>query len=257
MRRKCCCPAVAVLTVADHQFDAHRRRARLQQVDGLRKALVGNKEFVRTAFDGLARTVVEQHRHRFRGRGGLVQQRRIRDFHPGQVHDHGLEIQQGFQATLRDLGLIGRVGGVPARIFQDVALYHRRHDGVVIAQPDIGAEYLVLCGDAAQMLVVLIFGHASRQIQRLLQADCGRNGLRDQFIDRACADFFQHRGYIVGARAVMTVYKLVGHRESFLEKKLEREGRRNAPSVLKGEECRAIRAQVLPFPLHTYPFPGF
>ncbi len=60
--------------VADDQFDAHRRGACLQQIDGLRKAVAGYKELVRTAVNRLTRTAVEQHRHRFRGCGGFVQQ---------------------------------------------------------------------------------------------------------------------------------------------------------------------------------------
>ena len=91
----------------------------------MRVTFVGYEKTVPALPHGLARTVVKQHRHRFRGRGGLVEQRSIRDLHAGQVDHHGLEIQQGFQTTLRDLGLIGRVGGVPARIFEDIALDYR------------------------------------------------------------------------------------------------------------------------------------
>jgi len=31
----------------------------------------------------------------------------------------GLEIQEGLQPSLRDLGLVGSIGGVPARVFQE------------------------------------------------------------------------------------------------------------------------------------------
>src|SRR3546814_9110392 len=34
----------------------------------------------------------------------------------GQVGDHGLEVEQGLEAPLGDLRLVGRVGGVPTRV---------------------------------------------------------------------------------------------------------------------------------------------
>ena len=68
-------------------------------------------------------------RHRLGGGRRLVKQRRIGDLESGEVADHGLEVQQGLEATLGDLRLIGRVGGVPARILEDVALDHA---GVIV-----------------------------------------------------------------------------------------------------------------------------
>ena len=56
-----------------------------------------------------------RHRHRLGRRGRLVQQRGIGDLHPRQVADQGLEDQQRLQPSLRDLRLIGRIGGVPGR----------------------------------------------------------------------------------------------------------------------------------------------
>ncbi len=57
------------------------------------------------------------HGHGFGGGGGFVEQRGVGDFQAGQVDDHLLEIHQRFQAALGDFGLVGRVGGVPARVF--------------------------------------------------------------------------------------------------------------------------------------------
>jgi hypothetical protein len=75
-------------------------------------------------------------RHGFRRSGGLVEQRGVGDIEPGEIADHGLEVEQGFQPALADLGLIRRIGGVPGRILQDVALDHRRQDGAGIALAD-------------------------------------------------------------------------------------------------------------------------
>ena len=85
-----------------------------------------------------------EHGHRLGGGGRFVEQRGVGDVEAGQVGDHGLEIEQRFEPALRDLRLVGRVGGVPAGIFEDVALDDRRRDRVVIALADEGAEDLVL-----------------------------------------------------------------------------------------------------------------
>ena len=75
----------------------------------------------------------ERHRHRFGGRGALVEQRRVRDRQAGEIAHHGLEVEQRFEPPLRDLRLVRRVGGVPAGILQDVALDHGRDQAVAVA----------------------------------------------------------------------------------------------------------------------------
>ena len=74
--------------------------------------------------------------HRLGDRGRLVQQARAGGRQPGQVGDHGLEVEQRLQPALADLGLVGRVGGVPGRVLQHVAPDHRRGDGAVVAEAD-------------------------------------------------------------------------------------------------------------------------
>ncbi len=83
-------------------------------------------------------------RHRL-GRGGrLVEQRRVGDVHRGEVLHRRLEVEQRLEAALGDLGLVRRVGRVPARVLEDVAQDHGRRDRVVVAEADEGAEDLVL-----------------------------------------------------------------------------------------------------------------
>ena len=69
-----------------------------------------------------------RHRHGLGGGGGLVEQRGVGELQAGQVDDHRLEVEQRLEPALADLGLVGRVGGVPARVLQHVALDHRRRD---------------------------------------------------------------------------------------------------------------------------------
>jgi hypothetical protein len=82
---------------------------------GLRQHVVGDVEHVRFR---LAHALDQ--RHGFGGGGAFVQHRRVGDAHAGQVGDGLLEVQDGFQAALRDLWLVWRVRGVPGRVFEDV-----------------------------------------------------------------------------------------------------------------------------------------
>ncbi len=75
-------------------------------------------------------------RHRLGGRGPLVEQRGVGGRQAGEVADDGLEVDQGLEAALGDLGLVGRVGGVPARVLEHVAPDHGRGDRGVVAEPD-------------------------------------------------------------------------------------------------------------------------
>ena len=75
-------------------------------------------------------------RHRLGGGGALVEQRGVGGRQPGQVADHGLEVEQRLEPALGDLRLVRRVGGVPARVLEHVAPDHRRGDRAVVAQAD-------------------------------------------------------------------------------------------------------------------------
>ena len=123
-------------------------------------------------------------RHRFRRRGRLVEQRSVGDVEPGQVADHGLEIEQRLQPALADLRLIRRIGRVPRRIFQDVALDHRRQDRAGIALADQRGEHLdsamqarAICASASVSL------KARAEIERRLLPDRRRQGLGHQRLE--------------------------------------------------------------------------
>ena len=68
---------------------------RAEQGDGLRMNIVRDEKFIPRTFDPV------RHGHGLGGRGGLVEQRGIGNFHTGEVGHHGLEIEQGLEAALR------------------------------------------------------------------------------------------------------------------------------------------------------------
>ena len=63
-----------------------------------------------------------QQRHCLGGGCALVQHRGVGQLHAGQVHDHLLVVEQGFQPALGYFRLVGCVRRVPAGILQHVAL---------------------------------------------------------------------------------------------------------------------------------------
>ena len=148
--------------VGDDQVDAERFGPGTQHAQGLRQAVGVGEEHVAPA--GRA----ARQRHRLRGRGRLVQQRRPGHGQRRQAGDHRLEVQQGLQPALGDFRLVRRVGGVPARVLQHVPADDRRGDGAVVAEPDHGGQHLVAPGEAAQ------FGERGRLGQGRGQAErCG------------------------------------------------------------------------------------
>ncbi len=81
--------------------------ARQQQVQRLREYVAVYEQLVAAFFHRFARAQRVHHRHRFGRRRAFVQQRAVADFHARQRDDRGLEVQQRFQAALRDFRLIG------------------------------------------------------------------------------------------------------------------------------------------------------
>ncbi len=112
-----------VVEVGDDDLDAHRLGAGADDVDGLRQRVGVDDERA----GGLAVAAAYQ-RHRLGGRGGLVEQRGVGGRQTGEVADHGLEVDQRLEPALGDLGLVRRVGGVPAGVLEHVAADHRRGD---------------------------------------------------------------------------------------------------------------------------------
>jgi hypothetical protein len=132
-------------------------------------------------------------RHRLGGGGGLVEHRRALAIgQAGEVGDHRLEVDQRFHAALRDLGLVGRVGGVPGRVLEDVAQDDARRVRAVVALADEALQHPVLAAMRLQLGQRLRFGHRRRQVHRPRARDAGRHDGLDQRPARRRADHRQH-----------------------------------------------------------------
>ena len=171
----------------------------------------------------------EQHRHRLGRRGGLVEQRRVGDLHPRQVRDGGLEVQQRLQPALRDLGLVRRVGGVPAGVLEQVAQDDGRRRAPVVAETDERPPRLVAGGKRPHPRQEGRFGLGGGQVERRGQANPRGNRLVHQGVERRRPDDVEHLGEIGRARsdvAVRETGRRLGHAEI---SRLRRPGRRRPP----------------------------
>ena len=124
------------LGLADHDPDAPRLGAGLDHRDRLRMAVLVHQ------IDRLAARLAHRQgqRHRLRGRRRLVEQRGVGDLEAGEVGHHGLVVEQRLEPALGDLGLVRRVGRIPAGILQHVPLHHLRGEAAGVAHADVGAE---------------------------------------------------------------------------------------------------------------------
>ena len=124
----------------------------------------------------------------FGGGGAFVEQGGIGDGEPGQFGDHGLEVEQGFEAALGDFGLVGRVGGIPGGVFEDVPQDDGRGDGAVVAFADAGFEDLVFPHDPVEFGKGLLFGQGGGKGHGAGEPDGGGDGGVDQGIEGGVAD---------------------------------------------------------------------
>ncbi len=128
-----------------------------------------------------------RHAHRLGGRRRLVEQRCVRHLEARQLGDRRLEVEQRFQPALADLRLVRRVGRVPRRVLEHVALDHAGRDGGVVAHPDQAGAGLVLGSDAAQRGEHLRLAARRREVERLVTDRVG-DRLVEQCLERADAE---------------------------------------------------------------------
>ena len=133
-----------------------------------------------------------QEGHGLGGRSRFVEHRRIGHLHAGQVRHHRLEVEQGFEAALTDLGLVRGVGGVPRRVLEDVADEDRRGEGVVVAEADHRRRDGVLGCECSEFGEHFVFGCRRRQcfqtvVLRAVENAC-RHHLPGQVVERVGAD---------------------------------------------------------------------
>ena len=190
----------------DVHLDAERLGARRHHRDRLRVAVRGDEEAVASRLrDGAAE------RHRLGGGRRLVEQRRVRERQPGEVGHHGLEVEERLQPALCDLGLVGRVLRVPARVLEHVPEDHGRRVAVGVAHADERAQQLVLPGLARELRERLLLADRERQREGALQPDRRGHRLRHQLVERAEPQLLQHRPDLGLVRADVAVLE-VGRR---------------------------------------------
>ena len=173
--------------LGDHQVDAERLGPGGQHGKGLWQAVgVGEEDAA------LARRPPGQ-RHRLGRGGGLVKQRGAGHVEPGQVLDHGLEVEQRLEPPLGDLGLIRRVGRVPGGVLQHVAADDRRGAGPVVAQADHGGQDLVGGGQLAEDAEGFVLRRGRRQAgQAGAGGEPGGQGRRGQLVQRGVSERAEH-----------------------------------------------------------------
>ncbi len=187
---------------ADLEPDPERFGAALQHGHGLRKDPVRDQEDA--AVGRLLRRHPMQQRHRLAGRGRLVEQRRPGHRQAGEIGDDGLEVEQRFETALGDLGLVGRVRGVPARVLEHAAANHTGRDRVVVAETDEAPQHGVGLGHGGEPGHVLVLRLAVGQRHWCRPADGGGNGFVDQRVERRRANRRQHLGQFVRAWTYVT-----------------------------------------------------
>ena len=149
--------------------------------------IAGDEEYIRRIFRDATRE-----RHRFGGRGRFIEHRCIGDRHRRQIADHRLEIDQGFETALRDLGLVRRVRGVPRGIFEDVAENDARRMRSVVALSDERFVHRVLRRQRPQLCQRLGFAARWRQIHGRRPPDRRRHQCVDQRCTRRIAERVEH-----------------------------------------------------------------
>jgi hypothetical protein len=182
--------------VTDRDRDAPCASAGADHVDRLGMAVFRDEIHLPSRFPG--RPVA--HRHRLGGRGAFVQKGCIGDLQPCEVDHNRLEVEQGLEATLGDLGLVRRVRRVPARVLEDVSLDDRRGEGVVVAHSNEGAEDLIPRSEPADLGKGVALVHRTADPERLAETDRGRYRRLDELVERRIPEQGNHLRDVVLAR---------------------------------------------------------
>ena len=199
---------IHLVGLAHHEFDTHPLCARRHDCHHL-----WMHGYVDEECGSLALREAPDHRHRFGGRRGLVEERRICHRQAGEIDHHLLEVEQRLQPPLGNLGLVGRVGGVPARVLEHVALDHRGRVRAVIAHADVVAPDLVVERMRAQLSSGGKLGGRLAEGQWLAQPDARRHHLLDQRIDGLNAECGEHLALLGLVGAEMAASEVVAAKE--------------------------------------------
>jgi hypothetical protein len=197
---------------SDLEFDPERVRAGLQHPERLRMAVrCGKETALATPRDRNA------HPERLGGGRRFVEKGRVGERQTREVRDQRLEVQQSFEPTLRNFGLIGGVLGVPTRILEDVALDYRRNDRVGVTHSDARSDHAVLGRDLPEFFDQ--FELAGRrafeagQFQRFAETDRRGHGVVGEFVEARVAEVLEHLGDLAVTRTDVTVLEDVARFE--------------------------------------------
>ena len=147
------------------------RCARAENTECLRKHRFIHQEPRLASLHLGARAGCKQHRHGFRCRRALVEQRGVGHFHPGQVNDHGLEIEQRFQTALGNFRLIRRVSRVPPWILEHIATNDAWDFRGIVAHPDVVPEHGVLTRQTIDVFQIFAFRQGLGHTQPFTQSN--------------------------------------------------------------------------------------
>merc|ERR1711937_1020216 len=158
--------------------------------DGLGVALVRHKElWLLSVGHGTA------HGHGLSRGGSLVQQGGVGERKSSEVGDHGLEVQQRLQSSLRDLGLVWGVLSIPTRVLQQVSENHSRGEGSIVSHSNEVLVDLVLGSQFLHVLEVLVLGEwlsELSEVQWSILADVRWNGGVDKVVHSLEAALLGH-----------------------------------------------------------------
>ena len=204
---------VEAVLIADDDGESESVGARLAHLDRLRVALVRDEKL------GLLPAVHRAaHRHRLRGGGTLIEERRVGHGKRGEVADHGLVVEQRLQSALRDLRLVRGVLGVPSRVLEDVAQDDGGNVGAVVSGPLVGLEHLVLGRHRLEIVEKLGFGERLGPLAHVhggCPANVGWYGCVHERVHRVEADVLGHLslvGFRRGVVAALEAVKNIDHR---------------------------------------------
>jgi len=183
------------------------------------------------------------------GRGGrFVEQRGVRHRQTGEIDDHLLEVEQGFEAPLADLGLVGCISGIPAGILEHVALDHLRHHRAVVAHADHRHVDAVAGAHLAQVGEHRLLGDRLGQRKRGVRDDIVRYRAADDVVQRSQPELAQHLGDLglvgtdVAAHEVAALLEITQAHDALL---VVRAGRRASGGGI-GERRPALRRHAAP-----------
>ena len=142
--------------------------------------------------------------------GCLIQQRGVSNLQAGQLHHGVLEVQQSFQATLRNLSLVGSVGSVETGVLQNIAAQNSGGHSVVVTGANHLCQDLILSGVAGNLRKSFMLRQRGRKLQLAVEANLRGDDSVHQRIQGRISQGFEHLLCVCGTGAEMTINK--GHR---------------------------------------------